>query len=164
MKNLILFILFLSATASFAQKPLDKLLKKHNKESVPYIKASELQNTSSEVIYLDTRAPHEYAVSHLKDAILVGYNNFSMDSIKKIIPNKTSEIVVYCTLGMRSEAIGEKLKKAGYTHVKNLYGGIITWKNNDFPVYNRNNKQTDSVHTYSKSWRKWLKNGIQVYE
>ncbi|MBU2949553.1 rhodanese-like domain-containing protein [Tamlana agarivorans] len=164
MKNIILFILLSCTTVSFAQKSLDKLLKKYNKESIPYIKASELQNTPSEVIYLDTRAPNEYAVSHLKDAILVDYNNFSMDTIQKIIPNKTSEIIVYCTLGMRSETIGEKLKEAGYTHVKNLYGGIITWKNSNFPVYNENNKPTDSVHTYSKSWRKWLKNGIQVYE
>ncbi|MDO6760918.1 rhodanese-like domain-containing protein [Tamlana sp. 2_MG-2023] len=164
MKNLILFILFLSVTAGFAQKSLDKLLKKHNNDAVPYITVSELQNTSSEVIYLDARESNEYAVSHLKNAILVGYDFFSIDSLNEIIHEKTSSIVIYCSLGMRSETIGEKLKQNGYTNVKNLYGGIFEWKNNHLPVYNSQDKATDSIHTYSKSWSKWLKNGIKVYE
>jgi len=32
---------------------------------------------------------------------------------------------VYCSLGIRSEVIAKKLKKAGYTNVFNLYGGIF---------------------------------------
>ena len=38
-------------------------------------------------------------------------------------------IIVYCSIGVRSEDIGEKLKELGYTKILNLYGGIFDWKN-----------------------------------
>jgi predicted sulfurtransferase len=69
---------------------------------------------------------------------------------------------VYCSLGVRSEDIAETLQKAGYTNIKNLYGGIFNWKNNNLPVVNRQQKPTDSVHVYSKQWGKWLTKGIKV--
>ena len=72
--------------------------------------------------------------------------------------------MVYCSLGVRSEDIAEQLKKAGYNKVKNLYGGIFEWKNNGFPIYNLENKETDSIHTFSMKWSKWLKKGIKVYD
>jgi hypothetical protein len=70
---------------------------------------------------------------------------------------------VYCSVGYRSERIGEKLLKLGYTDVVNLYGGIFEWKNQGLDVYNSSNYPTDSVHTYNKSWGKWLVKGIKVY-
>ncbi|MFB9105669.1 rhodanese-like domain-containing protein [Algibacter miyuki] len=80
------------------------------------------------------------------------------------MPNKDTQIVVYCSLGIRSESIADSLKQAGYTHVENLYGGIFEWKNNNFPVYNSEEKETDSIHTFNKAWSKWLKKGIKIYE
>jgi len=71
---------------------------------------------------------------------------------------------VYCSLGIRSEDIAEKLKKAGYNNVLNLYGGIFEWKNKDFTVYNSEGTQTEKIHTFSKEWSKWLTKGIKVYE
>lgn len=70
---------------------------------------------------------------------------------------------MYCSLGIRSEHIAEKLKKRGYTSVYNLYGGIFEWKNKDYKVYDSNEKETDNIHAYSKAWSKWLKKGNKVY-
>ena len=84
--------------------------------------------------------------------------------INYFFKNKNSKIVVYCSLGVRSEDVAEKLKKAGYSNVYNLYGGIFEWKNNDLEVLNLNEKPTDSIHIYSKAWSKWLKKGVKVYE
>ena len=72
--------------------------------------------------------------------------------------------MVYCSVGIRSESIADSIKKAGYYNIENLYGGIFEWKNNNFPVYNSAQKETDSIHTYNKTWSKWLKKGIKVYE
>ena len=52
----------------------------------------------------------------------------------------------------------------GFENVRNLYGGIFQWKNQDKPVVDTKGIKTDSVHTYSKAWSKWLKKGIKVYE
>jgi len=114
-------------------------------------------------ILLDAREPLEYKVSHLKGAICVGYDNFKLKKIKKEIPNKDEPIIVYCSLGIRSETVAAKLQKAGYTNVRNLYGGIFEWKNKDFTVYNSKEKVTDSVHAFSKEWSVWLEKGQKVY-
>lgn len=164
MKQAFIILLFFISGISFAQKNLSKLLNKENSGSIPYIYTKELANLKSKAILLDAREQKEYNTSHLKNAVFIGYDFFNLDSLKRQIPHKESEIVVYCSLGIRSENIAEKLKKAGFENVKNLYGGIFEWKNNNLPVYNANEKETDSVHTYSKSWSKWLTKGIKVYE
>ncbi|UKM65203.1 rhodanese-like domain-containing protein [Flavobacteriaceae bacterium GSB9] len=164
MKQIITYLILIVSSSCFSQKTLEKLLKKHNTDSIPYISVSTLDTILNQVILLDARETNEFKTSHLKNAIHIGYDAFDFKTLKENVPNKHSEVVVYCSLGIRSEAIALKLKKAGYTNVKNIYGGIFEWKNNNLPVYNLNEKQTDSVHVYSKAWQKWLKKGIKVYE
>jgi rhodanese-related sulfurtransferase len=164
MKNIFLYILIIFTTSAFSQKTLDKLLKQQNKESIPYILVDSLAIVQNKPIILDAREQKEYNTSHLKNAIYVGYDFFNMDSVQHKIPNKKSKIVVYCSLGIRSEDIAEKLKATGYTNVFNLYGGIFEWKNNNLEVYNSEEKETDSIHTFNKAWSKWLKKGIKIYD
>ena len=123
----------------------------------------ELAMPKTKVIILDAREKEEYNISHLKNALFVGYTTFELDSVFRKIPNKNSEIVVYCSIGIRSETIAFKLKKAGYSHVFNLYGGIFERKNNNFKVYNLENAETENVHAYSKEWSVWLKKGKKVF-
>lgn len=160
---MLLFVL--QVGTSMAQQPLDKLLSKYNSHSIPYISVEELkmQNENKKVFILDSREKEEFDVSHLKNAIFVGYNEFSVDSISSKIINKNASIVVYCSLGIRSENISKKLKDAGYTHVKNLYGGIFEWKNMGYDVYDSFNKETEKVHTFSKHWSKYLSKGEKVF-
>ena len=164
MKNIFLIICIGISVSGFAQKKLSKLLKQQNTESIPYISVETLQNESKDIILLDSREEKEFKTSHLKNAIYVGYDFFNLDSVQSKLKNKNSKIVVYCSLGVRSEDVAEKLKKAGYSIVYNLYGGIFEWKNNDLEVLNLNEKPTDSIHIYSKAWSKWLKKGVKVYE
>jgi rhodanese-related sulfurtransferase len=159
--SIITFLLL--TTTVLGQKKLERTLKQLNSESVPYVYVNELKQTAHAVL-LDTRKQVEYNVSHLKDAIWVGYKTFSEDSITAKITDKNTPIVVYCSIGVRSEDIGEKLQKAGYTNVKNLYGGIFEWKNQGNLVYKNNTTETDSVHTFNKHWGKLLTQGIKVYD
>lgn len=113
------------------------------------------------VVLLDTREGDEFDVSHIRNARHVGYIWFDMREIYDIA--KTDTVVVYCAIGNRSERIGEKLRKAGYRHVFNLYGGIYEWVNQHNPIYNGDNVQTTEVHVYDKSWSRWLNRGTPVY-
>lgn len=163
MKFLLSYILLICCAASVvAQNKLDKTLKKFNKESVPYIQVEEVERLES-LLLLDAREFEEYEVSHLKNAIWVGHKKFDLDSVVSKIENKNSPIVVYCSIGVRSENIGEKLIKAGYTNVTNLYGGIFEWKNQGYPVYDSINKETEKVHAFNKHWGKLLTKGEKVY-
>lgn len=163
MKKTVLYIAVLFSISGFSQESLSELLNKFNKETVPYVSVEELAMPKTNAILLDAREPKEYEVSHLKNAICVGYDNFKLKKVKKDVPNKDTPIIVYCSLGIRSETIAAKLKKAGYTNVRNLYGGIFEWKNKDFTVFNSKEKETDSIHTFSKEWSKWLKKGEKIY-
>jgi rhodanese-related sulfurtransferase len=114
------------------------------------------------IVLLDSREKKEYEVSHIKGALYAGYEDFNLQEVSKNIKSIDTPIIVYCSLGVRSEDIAETLEKAGYTNIKNLYGGIFNWKNNNLPVVNRHQEPTDSVHVYSKKWGKWLTKGIKV--
>ncbi|WP_431133851.1 rhodanese-like domain-containing protein [Psychroserpens mesophilus] len=164
MKTFFLYLFGLLTMCSFSQESLSELLQKHNTKQVPYISVEQLAMPKTNPVVLDARESQEYKVSHLKNAIHVGYDRFNIETVEMLIPDKDQHIVVYCSLGIRSEVIANKLKKAGYTHVKNLYGGIFEWKNKNFSVYNTQEKETDSIHAFSKDWSKWLNNGIKIYE
>ncbi|MGB0880150.1 MAG: rhodanese-like domain-containing protein [Polaribacter sp.] len=160
-----IFLLFLLTSSSlFSQEKLDKLLNKWNLKNIPYISVEELAMPKTKAILLDAREEKEFKVSHIKDAICVGYNNFKIKKTLKKLPNKNAKIVVYCSLGIRSEAIAHKLIQKGYTNVYNLYGGIFEWKNNNFTVLDIKGNKTEKVHTFNKSWSKWLRKGEKVYE
>jgi rhodanese-related sulfurtransferase len=122
-----------------------------------------MQQSKNDVIILDSRELQEYKVSHIESAISVGFDVFSMENIFKFVKNKETPIVIYCTLGIRSEMIAAKLKKAGFKDVKNLYGGICEWKNKDYKVIDSTQQNTNNIHTYSKQWSRWLLNGNPIY-
>ena len=164
MKNKIIYLLILFSTVGFSQETLTEVLKTYNSESIPYISVQELATSKTDAILLDAREPYEFEVSHLQNAFHVGFDNFNVDEATKEITDKHSKIVVYCSLGVRSEVIAEQLKKVGYTNVYNLYGGIFEWKNMDYNVYKTDNEPTENVHAFSKKWSQWLLKGIKIYD
>jgi len=164
MKIITQVLIFLISTISFSQETMSDLLRKYNTKSVPYISVQELAMPKTKAVILDAREHDEYKTSHIKNAICVGYDHFNLAETTKKLDNKKQLIVVYCSLGIRSEDIAEKLKKAGYSNVYNLYGGIFEWKNNDFTVYNSEGTETENIHTFSEQWSQWLKKGVKVYE
>lgn len=111
-------------------------------------------------VFLDTRERSEFDVSHIKGAKWVGYDTFSLERVKGL--PKDRPIVVYCSVGARSQEIGQKLQKAGFTQVYNLYGGIFHWVNEGKPVYS-GGVQTQNVHAYNLAWGIWLTKGEKVY-
>lgn len=117
---------------------------------------------SASYIFLDAREPREFAVSHIAGAIPVGYDHFEIENIPVNLA-KNQRMVVYCSVGYRSEMVTEKLQKAGFTNVSNLYGGIFEWVNQGFPVVNEKGV-TNDVHAYNRSWGIWLKKGKKVYK
>ncbi|MEZ4855644.1 MAG: rhodanese-like domain-containing protein [Gelidibacter sp.] len=163
MKTFAFIILGLISSFGFSQNSLSHLLKHYNSYNIPYISVQELAMPKTKAIILDAREIKEFNVSHIKNALFVGYSNFNIDAIQNKVSNKNKTIVVYCSLGIRSEIIANKLKKAGYKNVFNLYGGIFEWKNSNFKVYDSEGNETNKVHAFSKEWSQWLKKGIRVF-
>jgi hypothetical protein len=76
------------------------------RHTVPLISVGELKDLNKENLYvLDTRETKEYKVSHLKNPRHVEYYWFDMRKVYDI--PKDASIVLYCSVGLRSERIGE---------------------------------------------------------
>ncbi|NHN27241.1 rhodanese-like domain-containing protein [Flavobacterium jejuense] len=163
MKKGIVFLFLILLNVTFSQKTISDVIQRYNKNSVSYITAEELHKLN-DFLLLDTREAEEYQVSHLEKAVFVGYKKFDAENFQSQYPNKDIEIVVYCSLGVRSENIGEKLLKLGYKNVQNLYGGLFEWKNKGYSIVDNKGKVTEKVHAFSKMWGKYLQKGIKVYK
>ncbi len=163
MRILVLAILVaLLFSNAFSQNTIETTLDRFNDGSVPYIYVAEIK-VQERLVLLDTREEEEFQVSRIPGATWVGYNTFSIDTVLGEIPDKTTPIVVYCSVGVRSENIGEQLQKAGYTNVKNLYGGIFQWKNDNNTVVDALGNPTEKIHAFSKHWGTLLTKGDKIY-
>lgn len=160
-----IMLCFAVVLPSIAQQSLQELLNTYNSRSVPYISVEETRRMQlhDTIILLDSREINEYMVSKIPSAIHVGYDKFDSADIVRQIEDKNTAIVVYCSLGIRSEDVGERLKKVGYTNVKNLYGGIFEWKNKGNKVIDSLSNPTENIHTFSKEWSQWLSSGNKIY-
>jgi len=162
-----IFLLFFVASNTFCSaqlvqnKSFDLMLSTLLSHNVKEIGTKEASKDST-TVFLDSREKTEYTVSHLNKAVWVGYDDFDMSRVKHI--PKSQKIIVYCSVGYRSEKITEKLDKAGYTNVSNMVGGIFEWKNQNNIVVNNAGIETEKVHAYSKTWGVWLHKGEKVYK
>lgn len=132
-------------------------LLEHNVKEISVEKAKVL----SDAIFIDAREKKEFEVSHIKDAIWVGYDDFDLKRIQDL--DKKSKIIVYCSVGYRSEKITKKLDKEGFKNCSNLIGGIFDWSNKGYPLYDNSGKITTKVHAFDKTWGIWLKTPDKIY-
>ncbi|MEZ4825327.1 MAG: rhodanese-like domain-containing protein [Bacteroidia bacterium] len=169
MKNSIPFILLITwfiPGLLYCQQKTEpdfyRMLDEMYKKTVPLIHAGEVkQKGLSQFIILDTREPEEYNVSHIPGAKVAGYDHFD-PAVVASVP-KDQPVLVYCSVGYRSERIGEKLQSMGFSRVYNLYGGIFDWKNQGNTVVGPDQKPTEKVHTYNRQWSQWLFRGQKVF-
>ncbi|AQG82639.1 rhodanese-like domain-containing protein [Spirosoma montaniterrae] len=151
----------LTGMAQTSSKTYGTMLDALYKKTVPLVTVAELKKMPNTIL-LDTRARAEYDVSHLPNARWVGYDDFDLKRVQDI--SKDANVVLYCSVGYRSERVGEKLLAAGYRHVHNLHGSLFEWVNQGNPVVDNQGKTTQRVHAYSRLWGVWLKRGEKVYD
>jgi rhodanese-related sulfurtransferase len=144
---------------SVTSQSYELMLKTLLSHSVPEVSVPNVDLSTT--ILLDSREIAEYTVSKIEGARWVGYDDFTLDRVDDI--DKKSKVVVYCSVGYRSEKISEKLIAAGFKDVSNLYGGIFEWKNQGNDVVNSNDLAVEKVHACTKFWGVWLKRGEKVY-
>lgn len=166
MRKIFLFWLCFLHIQCFGQRPkdsarcnnpqFDKTVARYLSFSVRTISPVQLSGMSN-VLVLDARERKEFEVSHLPNAQYCGFDNFEAQILRGVA--KDTPIVVYCSIGYRSEKIGEKLQKMGFTNVFNLYGSIFEWVNQGYGVVDKNGNPTQKVHTYNKDWSKWIEKG-----
>ena len=80
-----------------------------------------------DVKLIDVREDNEWNDSHAAGAIHLGKGIIERD-IETTVPDKDTELILYCGGGFRSALAGDALQQMGYTNVFSMAGGWKAWK------------------------------------
>ncbi len=114
----------------------------------PQAFSQKAQQLPDEVI-LDVRTPEEYATGHIDGALNIDWNagNFEK-SVSEM--DKQKPVLVYCKGGGRSSEAVAALRKAGFTNVYELKGGMMAWQQAGLPQATSTATNTMPVETVSE--------------
>jgi rhodanese-related sulfurtransferase len=82
---------------------------------------------------IDVREDDEWRASHAAGAEHLGKGIIERD-IEATVPDKSTELILYCGGGYRTALAADVLQKMGYTNVWSMAGGWKAWKESDAPV------------------------------
>jgi rhodanese-related sulfurtransferase len=82
---------------------------------------------------IDVREDNEWDASHAAGSIHLGKGIIERD-IETTVPDKSSELILYCGGGYRSALAADVLQQMGYTNVFSMAGGWKAWKDSGAPI------------------------------
>jgi rhodanese-related sulfurtransferase len=82
---------------------------------------------------IDVREDNEWDAAHAAGAIHLGKGIIERD-IEATVPDKSTELILYCGGGYRSALAADVLQTMGYTNVFSMAGGWKAWKESGAPV------------------------------
>jgi rhodanese-related sulfurtransferase len=91
-----------------------------------------LMNRNNALV-LDVREETEFATGHITGAKHIPLAQLS-ERLNELSKHKNNPIIVNCQHGMRSAKACSILRKADFTEVYNLQGGIAAWENAKLPL------------------------------
>jgi rhodanese-related sulfurtransferase len=92
-------------------------------------------NTGARLI--DVREDNEWQAGHAAGAEHLGKGIIERD-IEARVPDKETELILYCGGGYRSALAADALQKMGYRRVYSMAGGWRAWKESGAPVEGEN--------------------------
>ena len=87
-------------------------------------------------LVVDVRAPSDFKKGHILDAVNVPQARLG-ERLGEFGKDTARPIVVYCALGGIAAQAAHQLKKAGYTEVYPIRGGLNGWLGANLPVTTR---------------------------
>ncbi len=88
---------------------------------------------NSEASLIDVREDNEWDSAHAAGAIHLGKGIIERD-IENTVPDKTTELILYCGGGYRSALAADALQRMGYTNVYSMAGGWKAWHESGAPI------------------------------
>lgn len=104
-------------------------------------------------LLIDVRQRGEYDVSHLPGAVHAASPGDIRALIREVPPER--DVVLYCSVGVRSSEAVDRLMAGGRTNVYNLRGSMFQWANDGHPVMS-NGLPAGVVHPYNREWGRLL--------
>ncbi len=82
---------------------------------------------------VDVREDREWEAGHAAGAVHIGKGVIERD-IEGLVPDKGTELILYCGGGFRSALSADVLQRMGYTNVTSMAGGWRAWNEAQAPV------------------------------
>jgi rhodanese-related sulfurtransferase len=82
---------------------------------------------------IDVREDNEWEAAHASGAGHLGRGIIERD-IEQEVPDKATELILYCGGGYRSALAADSLQRMGYTNVFSMAGGWKAWKEAGAPI------------------------------
>ena len=82
---------------------------------------------------IDVREDNEWEAGHAAGSAHLGKGIIERD-IEAEVPDKATEVILYCGGGYRSALAADVLQQMGYTNVFSMAGGWKTWKDCGAPT------------------------------
>lgn len=89
------------------------------------VDAKKIIDSNKDIFIIDVRTEEELEEGYIENSILIP-NEEICEKVPSVIPDKNSQILVYCRSGKRSMQAAKKLTYMGYSNVMD-FGGIINW-------------------------------------
>jgi molybdopterin/thiamine biosynthesis adenylyltransferase/rhodanese-related sulfurtransferase len=102
------------------------------KTEIDEIAAAEARERD-DALFLDVREQDEWDEGVVPGAIHVPRGQLE-SRIEGLVPDRSREVIVYCSGGSRSAFAAKSLGELGYENVSSLTGGFTDWKRNGFPI------------------------------
>ena len=128
--HLALVALFVGSGVMLLWPELSQLLGTSNE--IGTLEATRLMNQGSTLV-LDVREDKEFAAGHLPRARHIPLKELAQ-RVGEIAKFKERAVVVTCRTGPRSSGACRVLKRAGFTTVYQLKGGVAAWEQASLPV------------------------------
>lgn len=84
-------------------------------------------------LVLDVRDQKEFQAGHIVDAKNIPHTVLER-RMNELDKHKEKPIAVVCKMGQHAGAAGTQLRKAGFSNVARLRGGMAEWRNQGLPV------------------------------
>ena len=94
--------------------------------------ATQLINQGKAAI-LDVRDSYDFAAGHMRDARNIPAKELPQ-RLGELEKAKSKAIIVVCSSGKQSVKAAAELKKAGFSEVYNLEGGVTAWQAQGLPI------------------------------
>jgi|ERR1043166_349063 rhodanese-related sulfurtransferase len=93
----------------------------------------ERMGANKEARLIDVREDNEWDAAHAAGAEHLGKGIIERD-IEAAVPDKATELFLYCGGGYRSALAADVLQQMGYTNVYSMAGGWKAWKDSGAPI------------------------------
>jgi rhodanese-related sulfurtransferase len=96
-------------------------------------KTRERMTANPDARLIDVREDNEWQAAHAARAEHLGKGIIERD-IEAKVPDKSTELILYCGGGYRSALASDVLQNMGYSNVHSMAGGWTAWKDAGAPI------------------------------